>query len=160
MKNINKLFLVLAGLVSVFFIIVSPIMTNNVEAATMPCLVDGVYEQTYFDWGSECIGGSNIITIVFVLYNWISLGVLIVVAIGIIIGAIQYTSAQGSAEQAKAGMKRIGSALLALGLYFIMWALLNFLVPGGMLNDNGKIDENKLSHISSNIDMKELNGVN
>ena len=97
---------------------------SNEENYRLPC------PKTYFSWGNGCV---SIVQAIVVIYNWLSIGVLVAVVIGIIIGGIQYSSAQGSQEQAKNGMKKIGSAVLALGLYFIMWALINFLVPGGIL---------------------------
>ena len=179
MKRIQKLFLVIAGLATVFLLTITPIMDNTASAATckrvgttpivnkgkcleiygpgktcvpsdangqcmtvMPCKdkrgIDE-YLPTFFSWADECPAGSNnIIIIVLTLFNWLSVGVLIAVIIGLIIGGIMYSTAQGNAEQAKKGTKQMTSALLALGLYFIMWALLNFLVPGGVFNNQGE----------------------
>jgi len=95
---------------------------------------------TFFDWGETCIGGNNITTAIFIIYNWLSIGVLIAVVAGIIIGAIQYSTAQGDSSKAKEAMVKIRNAALALGLYFLMWALLNFIVPGGLFNDQGELD--------------------
>jgi len=91
--------------------------------------------STYFNWGDGCVGIPGLIMTIF---NWLTIGVAAAIVIGIILGAIQYSTAQGNQENAKKGIQKITSALLALGLYLIMWALLNFLVPGGMLNDQGE----------------------
>jgi heme exporter protein D len=86
---------------------------------------------TYFNWSGACTPQELIIT----LFNWLAVGVGVIVIVFVVVGAIQYITAAGNQEQAKKAIERIRNAVLALGLYMIMWALLNFLVPGGVFRN-------------------------
>jgi hypothetical protein len=66
--------------------------------------------------------------------NWLTIGVAIAVIGGIIYGAILYTTSGGNKTQSQKAIGVIRSSVLALILYFGMWASLNFLVPGGIFN--------------------------
>ena len=96
-------------------------------------LVAGTECEVYFNWGAGTDQCPSIIDTARVIFNWVAIGVSTVVVIMVVIGAIQYMTAGGSQEQAKKGIEIIRNAILALVLYMIMWALLNFLVPGGSL---------------------------
>ncbi len=67
------------------------------------------------------------------LIKFLSALVGIVVVIGIVIGGIQYSSARDNPQAVGAAKKRITNAILALIVYFFLFALLNFLIPGGLL---------------------------
>ena len=89
--------------------------------------------ETFFDWG--CKGNDDVImNVLITVLNWMAVGVAIAVVGGVIYGAILYTSSGGKVEQSKKAMGIIRNAIIALILYFAMWALLNFLVPGGLFN--------------------------
>jgi heme/copper-type cytochrome/quinol oxidase subunit 2 len=89
--------------------------------------------ETFWDFG--CAAGEDGITgVLMSLLNWMAIGVTIVVIGGIIYGAILYTSSGGNQEQAKKAIGIIRSAIIALILYFGMWSILNFLVPGGLFS--------------------------
>ena len=87
--------------------------------------------KTYFNW--NC-GGEGIAGLLITVLNWLAVGVAIAVVIGIIYGAILYTTSGGNPEQAKKGIVAIRSAIVAMAGYFMMWAALNWLVPGGVFN--------------------------
>lgn len=59
--------------------------------------------------------------------------VAIVVVISIIIGGIQYSTSADDPGMVTAAKKRIINALLALALYIFTFAILQFLIPGGVL---------------------------
>jgi hypothetical protein len=59
-------------------------------------------------------------------------GVGLVITIMIIIGAIQYITSGGDPNGVAAAKKRIANALIALLTFGLMYALLNFIVPGGL----------------------------
>lgn len=63
----------------------------------------------------------------------LSFGVGLAVTIGIIAGSMQYISSAGDPQKAAAGKKHIWSAIFALIAYLLLFALLNFLIPGGLL---------------------------
>lgn len=60
----------------------------------------------------------------------------VIVVIGIVFGAIEFITSNGDPQRAASGKKRITSALLALGVFLLLYAFLQFLVPGGLLNAN------------------------
>lgn len=60
----------------------------------------------------------------------------VVVVVGIVFGAVEYITSNGDPQRAAAGKKRITNALLALAAFLLLYAFLQFLVPGGLLNAN------------------------
>lgn len=58
----------------------------------------------------------------------------VAVAIGIIVGGIQYSSSAGDPQKAAAAKGHIQNALIALVIFFVLYALLSWLIPGGLLN--------------------------
>lgn len=89
--------------------------------------------HTFFDWG--CNGASDkdsILTVLVTISNWLAAGVVIAVIGGIIYGAIMYATSAGDAAKAKSATEIIRNAFIALILYFLMWAFLQYIVPGGL----------------------------
>jgi hypothetical protein len=64
--------------------------------------------------------------------NFLAAGVGIVVIAGIVFGAITYATAAGSADQAKKGITFVTNAVIGLLLFIFMYAIINFLIPGGL----------------------------
>lgn len=58
----------------------------------------------------------------------------VVVTISIVVGGIQYSSSAGDPGKMQAAKKRIINALIALVGFFLFYAVLQWLVPGGLLN--------------------------
>lgn len=56
----------------------------------------------------------------------------IAVAAAVIYGGIEIGSSAGDPSRAASGKKHIRTALFTLVVYFFLWSLLNFLVPGGI----------------------------
>ena len=68
------------------------------------------------------------------LINLLSALVGVVVVVGVIVGAIQFSSSAGDPQKAANGKNHIRNALLGLLAYLLLYAFLQFLVPGGKLN--------------------------
>ena len=107
--------------------------------APVNALADPVEEveidrSTFFNWGipEGATGTRAIVAVLVTIFNYAAIGVTIAVVGGVIYGAILYTSSGAKSDQAKKGMGVIRNAIIALLLYFIMFAFLNFLVPGGL----------------------------
>lgn len=64
----------------------------------------------------------------------VSAAVGIVVVIGIIRGALEYTTAAGDPGKTASGKKHIINALIGLAAYLMLYALMQFIIPGGVLN--------------------------
>lgn len=67
------------------------------------------------------------------LLRFLSYGVGIVVILMIVIGGIQYAAAGDNAQSVSAAKKRIVNAFTALLLYIFAFAILNYVVPGGLI---------------------------
>ena len=86
---------------------------------------------TFFKW--NCSGGDNqIMSVLGQILNWLAIGVSVAVLIGIVYGAVMYASAGGIEAQTKKAIGVIRNAIVALILYFAMWAILQYLIPGGV----------------------------
>ncbi len=68
------------------------------------------------------------------IINFLSIGVTIVVAISVAIAGFQYMMSKGDPTATSAAVRRIVQAGTALILYVFGWSILNWLVPGGVLN--------------------------
>ena len=72
--------------------------------------------------------------VLIIAINILTAGVGIAAIGGIIYGAILYTSAGGSPEQVKKAMGIITNVVIGVVAYALMFAGLNFLIPGGIFN--------------------------
>lgn len=68
------------------------------------------------------------------LINVLAAAVGVVVTISIVVGGIQYSSSAGDPGKMQAAKKRIINAIIALIGFFLFYAVLQWLVPGGLLN--------------------------
>lgn len=66
--------------------------------------------------------------------NLLAAAVGIIVAISIIIGGLQYGSSAGDPQKASAAKNRIRNSIIALVAFLFLYSMLNFLIPGGLLN--------------------------
>ncbi len=67
------------------------------------------------------------------IIKFLSIGVGIAVVAGIAVGGVTYSLAQGNPAGAQKGITIITNAIVGLVLYLLMFALLQFLIPGGIL---------------------------
>lgn len=84
----------------------------------------------------EALSADNceIIRYVLIITNALSVLVGIVVVLMIVIGGIQYSTSGSNPQAVAAAKKRIGQALLALVVYFLLFAFLQWIVPGGVFS--------------------------
>jgi amino acid permease len=68
------------------------------------------------------------------LIDFLAATVGVVVTIGIVIGGIEYSASGGDPQRATAARKRISNAIIALVAFLFLYAFLQWLVPGGLLN--------------------------
>ena len=66
--------------------------------------------------------------------NVLAAAVGVVVTISIVAGGIQYSSAAGDPGKVQAAKKRIMNSIIALIGFFLFYAVLQWLIPGGLLN--------------------------
>lgn len=80
---------------------------------------------------------SGVWQLLITIINWLTMGVGIAVVAGIVFGAVRYITSDGNPGQAQQGMSVITNAIIGLLLYLFMYAIINFLVPGGLFNSSG-----------------------
>jgi hypothetical protein len=68
------------------------------------------------------------------IINFLAVGVGIAVVGGIIWGGMLYASSNGDSTKAKQGVTTIVNSVIGLLLFIFTFALVNFLVPGGLFN--------------------------
>ena len=73
-----------------------------------------------------------IVDLAFSIFRFLSAGVGIVVIGSIVLAGIQYTMARGNPQSTQAAITRVASSVTALLIYLFIFAIANFLVPGGM----------------------------
>jgi len=84
---------------------------------------------------SPAICSTSINPIVDALYailRFLSAGVGLVIVVSIVIAGIQFTASRGDPNGTAKAIERIRSTVFALLLYLFAFALLNFLIPGGL----------------------------
>lgn len=83
------------------------------------------------DWpGVDSV--NPIIDMVLAVVRFLSLGVGVVVVGSIIWAGIQYSTSRGDPQAVSASINRVTNSFIALLLYIFIFAIANFLVPGGM----------------------------
>jgi|JI10StandDraft_1071094.scaffolds.fasta_scaffold16980_7 hypothetical protein len=65
--------------------------------------------------------------------RFLSIGVGIAVVAGIAVGGITYSVSQGNPSGTQKGITIITNSIVGLLLYLLMFAILQFLIPGGIL---------------------------
>lgn len=94
--------------------------------------------DTAFNYGCSGVDSGKsdnsnpIFQVLFFIVNIVALGVGMAAVGGVIYGAILYTSAGDNGEQTKKGINVVVNAVLGVVLFAFMYAILNFLVPGGL----------------------------
>ena len=79
------------------------------------------------------IEGSAIMRTLIWIVNTLSVGVGVAAVAAIAYAGFLYTTSRGSPEQAKKAITMITNTVVGVLLYIFMWALINFLVPGGIM---------------------------
>lgn len=120
---------VLAGALGLLFPFVSVYAAGNngceVDTAIINCdnvNVDG-----------EGVENTGVWSILLTLINILIAGVGVAALGGIIYGAVLYASAGGNPDQVKKARGIFTNVVIGVVAFAAMWALLNFIIPGGVL---------------------------
>lgn len=100
----------------------------NPNGGTSGDAATGRFECT----GDACVNDNPITEFLFVVINILSGLIGIIVVIVIIMAGIQYTTSGGNPQQAAQAKKRIINAITALVAFFFLFAILQWLIPGGI----------------------------
>ncbi|MEO5499435.1 MAG: hypothetical protein ABIR46_02975 [Candidatus Saccharimonadales bacterium] len=77
-------------------------------------------------------GGNPILNLMLQIINFLAVGVGIAVVGGIIWGGLIYASSNGDSSKVQQAKTIIVNAVIGLLLFIFMYAIVNFLVPGGL----------------------------
>lgn len=77
-------------------------------------------------------GGNPVASLVLQIINFLAVGVGIVVVGGIVWGSLLYTTSNGDSGKAQQGITTIVNAVIGLLLFIFTYAIINFVVPGGV----------------------------
>jgi hypothetical protein len=86
------------------------------------------------DEGADGIEGTGLWSILLLAINILTALVGVAALGGIVYGAALYTAAGGNAEQTKKAMGIITNVVIGVIAFALMFAFLNFIIPGGVFN--------------------------
>jgi len=125
-------FLLLIGLS--FFLLPTPAFAacdSDPDTACCGGVDTGIIGCTQSGTGDD-IENTGLWGILMLTINFLTAGVGVVALAGIVYGSVLYTSAGGSQEQVKKAMGIFTNVVIGVIAFAGMWALLNFLIPGGV----------------------------
>lgn len=108
----------------------NPIETGVIDCTSVPdkdTNGDGTIDEKDIDQ-------NGIWRLLLIAINVLTAGVGIAALGGIVYGAILYTTAGGSTEQTKKALGFILNVVIGIIAYALMFALLNFIIPGGLFS--------------------------
>ncbi len=103
--------------------------TSHVQALECSVLPPSICDKD----GDEGLANSGIWALLILGLQIMTAGVGIVAVGAIVFAGIMYSSAQGDAGQTKKAIEIIRNTVIGLFLYMLMFAIVNFLIPGGIL---------------------------
>lgn len=128
MRTITTGFFLMAGLLFAALPFVGPV--TNVSAAECGGVTTSIISCDQSGEGKD-VKDTGLWGILILVINIMIAGVGVLALAGIVYGAVLYTSAGGNAEQVKKAMGIFTNVVIGIIAFGGMWALLNFLIPGG-----------------------------
>lgn len=111
--------------------------------------------ETRINFG--CLGNNGpknmgaIEDLVYALVRFLSAGIGIAVVIFIILAGIQYSTSEGNPEQTQQAKNKIRDAIVGLIIYIFAFALVQYLVPGGVFAPSSMIVPDTIIHITRSV---------
>ena len=84
--------------------------------------------------GGSTLEETGLWGLLILVINILTAGIGVAAVGGIIYGAVLYTTSGGSLDQVKKARQIIRDVIIGLAMYALMYAFLNYIVPGGMFN--------------------------
>lgn len=85
-------------------------------------------------------GVDGVWALLMIAINILTAGVFIAAIGGVVYGSILYTSAGGNQEQVKKARTILTNVVIGMVAFAMMFALLQWLIPGGLFNSSGDIE--------------------
>lgn len=125
--------LVLAGLLLVPVTAATLAFTPTVQAKSTCGTVDTAIINCTVDTSRDGAQGTAVWSLLLIAINILTAGIGVVALAGLVYGSILYTSAGGNPEQVKKARTIFTNVVIGVVAFAGMWALLNFIIPGGVL---------------------------
>ena len=147
-----KIIKVFAIIVFAFAIILPLLFQQNVFADS-----SDVVETNFFGNIKDDNEGCGVYTILNLVINILSIGIGLLAVIGVTIVGIQYLTAKDSTEQTKKAKNRMLELVIGLIVYAVLYAGVQFLLPGGLLNNTScsTISDEELAQIKADEEAKK-----
>jgi len=84
----------------------------------------------------QCLTQSPIVHDINLIINFLSAGVAIIVIGTVILGGVQYSMAGDKPDAVSAARKRIANGLMSFAVFLLIFAFLQWLIPGGIFGWN------------------------
>jgi len=115
-------------------LVVGPVQAKCTPSSTVYCCGD---TQTSIDFGCDKNtkpGETTVTSVLLTIINFLAIGVGIAVVGGIIWGSLYYITSNGNASKTQQGISIIINSVVGLLLFIFLYAIINFLVPGGVFH--------------------------
>lgn len=119
----------IAACIATFGLVVTPVTVaavescGGVETSIIAC------DETN---DGKKVEDNAIWALLMMVINIMTAGIGILAVAGIVYGAVLYTTAEDKADQVKKATGIITNVVIGLVMYMLMWAGLNFIIPGGV----------------------------
>jgi hypothetical protein len=130
----KKFNILLAGVFLVSCLSFAGMATQQTAYAGKKCGKGKATITTKLDLGCTRAHKNPIIDMVFGLIRFLSVGVGLVVIASVVYSGIMYSVSQGNPEKTAQAKSQIQTAIIALIFYLFIFAIVQFLVPGGLFD--------------------------
>lgn len=120
-----KLYLIMIAAVLINTTVIAAATTTTTQQTTPAPVADPALT-------GKGIGGGLFENYIIPFSNFLAAAVGIIVVISIIYGAIEYSSAGGDPNKVAKARGRIQKAIVSLIIFFFLYAILQWIVPGGV----------------------------
>lgn len=132
MKLLFKNKKITLGLASLYIVFASLFTVTGFTTQVLAACDNGS-ANTSFDFDADNDGCTDTSDLIKVVFRFLSALVGILVVAGITVGGIAYSTSRGNPSGTVRGVKIISNSIIGLVVYFLLVAIANFLVPGGIL---------------------------
>ena len=108
---------------------------------------DGGVETTFFGSFTDDGKGCGVYSVLGLVVDILTFGIGIAAAIGIVISGITILTAGPDAAKTAKAKRRLFEIIIGLAVYAVLYAALNFLLPGGKFSTDQECSETTTSHI-------------
>lgn len=113
--------------------------SGTAYAATSGCVDPNTFELTELNQlnvGSIDVSDNPILRTFISIVNVLSIGVAIVASITVAIAGMQYMASRGDPNATVAAVNKLTQVGMAIVIFIFGWTLLNWLIPGGVINNS------------------------